>query len=86
VSIAKQPDYLTTADVAAHYRVGIANVLSWIHSGALPALDTSRGTQRPRYRIRRADLEVFEHRRTTKRKSPTPRRQAKKDVAVIEFF
>ena len=50
---------LTTAEVARHYRVGLANVLAWIHSGALRAMNTSKGLQRPRYRIRRQDLAEF---------------------------
>jgi excisionase family DNA binding protein len=51
---------LSVRDVAEEYAVKQETVLSWIKCGALRALDVrSAGSTRPRWRIRRADLEAF---------------------------
>lgn len=81
---------LTPAEVAALYRVGTANVLHWISSGALPAVNTSRGTQRPRWRISREALEQFERRRAAKPRPKAARRRRRPERdgagAVIEYW
>jgi len=54
--------YLTPPEVAALLRVSPDKVLGWIRRAELRAFNVSDGT-RPRYRIRRADLEGFLKRR-----------------------
>ena len=42
--------YLTTREVADHYRVSLNTVCQWIKSGAITAINVSQG-KRPTYRI-----------------------------------
>lgn len=51
-------DFLTPPEIAKLLRVRESKVLGWIRSGRLPAINVSDG-QRPRYRVRRADLDAF---------------------------
>ena len=80
---------LTTTEVARHYRVSVANVLWWIRTGALGAINTSKGLKRNRYRIRREDLAEFEKARTTKPLPKAPKQKPRKrgrGCSVIEFW
>jgi hypothetical protein len=59
-------DGLTPPELARRYGVNVGKVLGWVHSGELNALNlASRLGGRPRYFIRRQDLEDFETRRST---------------------
>jgi excisionase family DNA binding protein len=52
----KNLDYLSVTQVARLLQVNRDSVLSWINTGRLRAINTSKGI-RPRYRVARADLE-----------------------------
>lgn len=62
---------LTPPQVAERYGVSADNVLAWIHSGELRAVNVAAKVGgRPRYRIDAADLLAFEQKRAT---SPIPK-------------
>jgi len=67
-------DFLTPPEVCKLLRVRPSKVLAWIRSGRLPAIDVSDG-RRPRYRIRRADLDDFLQRRAVAPPIPTRRKR-----------
>lgn len=76
---------LTVTETARLLRVNRDKVLGWIRSGRLPAANTARRqTGRPRYRVKRADLDAFIAGRTLKTE---PKRSKKRSPAdVIKFF
>lgn len=83
-------DNLTPRQVAERYRMDVDKVYDMIRSGQLPAVDVSSrpGSRKPRYRIRRQDLEAFEASRATQ---PPPARPSRKtghdeDDDRIRFF
>ena len=51
-------EFLTVPEIARLLRTRESKVISWIRSGRLPAANISDG-RRPRYRIRRSDLDEF---------------------------
>lgn len=53
-----RPQFLTPPEIARALRVSESKVLLWIRAGRLPAVNVSEG-QRPKYRIRAADLDSF---------------------------
>jgi hypothetical protein len=83
---AELPGLLTVAEVAAELRFKkVDSVLALIACGTLRAIDVSRPrSKKPRWRIRRDDLETFLWSRT---KSPTPagRRPRRVDPDVTEY-
>ena len=77
---------LTPRQVADFFQVKTDTVLSWIHSGDLPAFDVSRpGSRKPRWRITLDALEAFQARRM-KQPPPKVQRRRRKPCDVIEFF
>ncbi len=80
------PAPLTPKEVAAFFKVKTDTVLTWIHSGDLPAFDVSRpGSRKPRWRIAPDALEAFQARRM-KQPPPKVQRRRRKPSNVIEFF
>lgn len=51
--------FFTTIEAGRFARVSPAKIRSLIDSGKLAAVDTSAGAKRPRWSIRRVDLEAF---------------------------
>ena len=51
-------EFYTPPEVARLLRCRESKIATWIKSGRLPAVNLSEG-QRPRYRVRRADLDQF---------------------------
>jgi len=79
--------YLTPPAVAELLGVNESKVLGWIRSGELPAVDVGpRGGRRPRWRVAKADLELFLTRRAANPPPPMVRRRRRADKAVIQFF
>ena len=80
---------LTVTEVARHLKINRDKVLGWINSGKLRAANTAkRQGSRPRYRIKRTDLETFLAGRT-KAAEPKRFKRAKcstSEADVIEFF
>ena len=60
-------DYISPPEVAKRYGVSTRKVIGWIDRGELVALNLAENPngQRPRYRVRLADLEAFEQRRAS---------------------
>jgi len=57
---ASLPTMLSTQQAATYWRVKKDKVLSWIHAGALHAIDVRSSTSsRPQYRIPREAVEAF---------------------------
>ena len=65
----QQARYLLPPEIATRLRVSPKKVLGWIRKGELRAINVSNGN-RPRYRIRPDDLDVFQKRREVQ---PPPR-------------
>ncbi len=70
-------EWMTLPEIAREIRIRQATVAGWIRSGALPAYDVSTG-RRPRYRIRRADLDAFLERRAVVPTPATPIRRPRR--------
>jgi hypothetical protein len=78
---------LTPPELAAEYGIEPAKVLAWIKSGELRAVNiATKPTGRPRYRIDRADVLVFEQRRVAGPPAAKSGRRRRQDPGVIEFF
>ncbi|HUT09832.1 MAG TPA: helix-turn-helix domain-containing protein [Thermoguttaceae bacterium] len=77
---------LTVTEAARLLRVNRDKVLGWIRSGLLPAANTANSqTGRPRYRIKRADLDGFLERRTS-RPDAKPVRRRRVPEGVTRYF
>lgn len=81
---------LTPREVAALLGLrDTAAVLGWIASGQLAAVNVARSptAQKPRWRVRREDLDQFIARRSTRPAAKLATRKARRKAgAVIEFF
>lgn len=78
--------WLTPPAIAEELSIRQSKVSAWIASGELIAVDLSESRGgRPRWRIRRSDLEAFLLRRQSK-KPAEPVRRRKRQTGVIEFF
>lgn len=82
-----QLEYMNPKQAATLLGVNAAKVLAWIHAGELSAADVSthRGVGRPRWRIKRADLDLFLSGRSTT-PPPKPKRKPRRESSVIEFY
>lgn len=79
---------LTPPKLAAMYGVSLRKIHVWIETGELQALNVAtKPTDRPRWIVKPADLEVFELRRSSAAvaKLPTVRRRKPADEK-LEFF
>ena len=50
------PHYLTTQEVADHFRVSVTKVIRWIKSGNLPGSIAGGTAKKPNYRIPESSL------------------------------
>lgn len=76
---------LTTADVAARYRVGEDKVRAWIQAGALRAINTADATcGKPRFVVPPEALAEFEAVRSAA--APPKARRAKRRRDEVDFF
>lgn len=79
-------DYLTPPEAAKIMRMAPAKVRRLCEMGRLPAVNVGIGEQRPRWSIRRVDLEAFLTPKTAaKANKPAPRRQ-RIDAGVPRVF
>lgn len=69
-------DYLQPADIATILAVSPKKVHKWIRTGAMKASNLNDNPTRPRWIIRREDLDTFVKSRQPEPKRPTPRRAA----------
>jgi|PlaIllAssembly_1097288.scaffolds.fasta_scaffold280225_2 excisionase family DNA binding protein len=72
-------DYLTPPEVARLLRVRESKVAAWIRTGQLVAINLSEG-RRPRYRVRRTDLEAYLEQRAVVPESKPATRQRREAV------
>lgn len=77
---------LSPAEVAKVLKVSHDKVLGWINSGQLKASNLNNPGARPRYAIAKDDLSEFLKRRQPAPKPAKPRKRARPDDDVIEFF
>jgi hypothetical protein len=78
---------LTPREFARIYGIGLGKVLGWLSDGTLSAINVGSGHQKPRWRIRRVDIERFEARRSTMRERTAQKPRAPKpDTNTIAFF
>ncbi len=77
--------YFTPPEIARRLRVSPAKVLTWVHSGALRAMNLAAdpGGSRPRYRILMQDLLTFEASRAV---TPKVRGRRRRQGNAIDFF
>ena len=80
------PESFTTAEVAARWKTNRDKVLGFIRDGELPAINLSRGSERPRFRIRREDLETFEKSRLVASPTKPTQRRRSANSSVKEYF
>lgn len=60
--------FATPPEIAVEMGIRPETVVGWIKSGELPAIDVSRpNALRPRFKVRRADLERFWEGRSVRR-------------------
>ncbi len=77
--------YVTPPAIADRLGVDAHRVIAWIKRGQLAAVNIGDGSQRPRYRVSEADLQVFLAARTVQPPAPRVRRR-RTDPNVIAFF
>ena len=75
----KPRTWLTPPEIAKELRCRTSKPLRWIEDGELPAVNVSSGT-RPRYRVRREDLDAFLQRRAVVPVATPPVRKQKREV------
>ncbi len=82
--------YLTPPKIAAELSVRVGKVLAWIRRGELTAVNVAQAVGgRPRWRIRRADLEDFLLRRQCQPKvKPVRKRNLRRTegAEVVHYF
>ena len=79
--------WMTPPEVAQELRVRESKIPEWIRTGELIAVDVSeRPGGRPRWRIRREDLDDFLRRRQSQPPTPKPIRRRRRDLNAIKFF
>lgn len=74
--------FLTTPEVAKLLRVSSDKVLNWIRKADLKAINISEGN-RPRYRIRREDLDLFLKSREVQPPAPRATRERRKPLPPV---
>jgi len=72
--------YLMPPEIAKLLRVSSEKVLGWIRKAELKAINVSEG-HRPRYRVRREDLDLFLRSREVQPPAPRTRRNHRMDRA-----
>jgi hypothetical protein len=81
------PRYLTPPKIAQTYGVDVHQVLGWIASGELRAINLAASAHgRPRYKISPSDLSIFEQRRSVQAPAPSVRRRRKAIGNVTQYF
>ncbi|MCL4204836.1 MAG: helix-turn-helix domain-containing protein [Pirellulaceae bacterium] len=80
---AKPAEWQTLPEIARELRIRESKPIGWIRAGLLPAINL--GTEaRPRYRVRRSDLETFlESRRVAADVRPT--RRQRRDSSIPRY-
>ena len=79
--------WLSPPAVARELAIRESKVSGWIHSGELTAVNVAEHSGgRPRWRIRREDLEAFLLRRQSAGPAPTVKRRRRTDPNIIKFF
>lgn len=78
---------LTVREAARLLRVSRGKILGWIATGRLTADNVGRGGK-PRYRIKRANLDTFlaGRAKTAERRKPRRQKRPPDDAEIIEFF
>lgn len=77
--------FLTPPEVASLLRCRESKVLGWVRSGRLAAVNLSEG-QRPRYRVRRTDLDEFlAGRAVTPQTRPARRQRRERPAGYVEY-
>lgn len=78
-------EWLTPPQIARELQVRQSKPLCWIKSGRLPAVNLSEG-KRPRYRVRREDLDDFLLRKAVvPQGKATRRRRQEKPNGWVEY-
>jgi excisionase family DNA binding protein len=81
------PDpFLTVADVASTLKISEDSVLGHIQTKRLRAVNVGSGVRRPRWRIRREDLDQFLELRVADPVAPRQRQRKKTTEKVTRYF
>jgi excisionase family DNA binding protein len=78
-------DVLTPPQAATRLGVDAGTVITWIKTGELKASNVGKGSQRPRYRIQRSDLDRFLKSRQPE-VSAKRKRRTRSPAGEVEFF
>lgn len=86
----QEKQYLTPPDVARMWGVHLSKVMGFIESGELPAINMAKDAkgERPRYRVRLSDIELFETGRMTTQAvvKRQRRRSARRDPGRVNRY
>ena len=77
-------EWMTLPEIAQELRCRQSKPRRWVESGELPAINVSDST-RPRYRVRRADLDAFLQRRAAV-PTPKPERRPRRDASIPRYI
>ncbi|MCY2988508.1 MAG: helix-turn-helix domain-containing protein [Planctomycetota bacterium] len=81
------PAWLTPPQIARELAIRESKIAAWIRSGELTACNIAEHVGgKPRWRIRRTDLEAFLLRRQSQAPVVPIRRRRKPDPDTIQFF
>ena len=75
----KPEEWIRPPAIARELHIRASKTIRWIESGDLPAINLSDGS-RPRYLVRREDLDEFLRRRQVKPPPPPARRQRRDSI------
>jgi excisionase family DNA binding protein len=79
--------WLTPPQIAKELHIRDSKVAVWIARGELVAVNVAeRPDSRPRWRVKRQDLDDFLQRRQSQAPPPKPIRRRRRDPHVIQFF
>jgi excisionase family DNA binding protein len=78
--------YLTPPTVAERLGIDVHRVLGWIRRGELRGVNVGDGSQRPRFRVSEADLQVFLAARAAGPAPKIARVRRRRNPEIVEFF
>ncbi len=80
-------NWLSPPQIAREFHIRESKVAVWIAQGELVAVNVAeRPDSRPRWRVRREDLDYFLVRRQSQPPAPKPIRRRRRSDHVIQFF
>lgn len=87
MTVTTQSTWLTPPQIAKELHIRDSKVAVWIARGELVAVNVAeRPNSRPRWRVKRQDLDDFLQRRQSQTPPPRPIRRHRRPEHIIQFF